>query len=62
VIVDEIALAIADDAPSGTYDIAVGMYDAISGGRLPVTDASDHPLPDDQAVLPVEIIVAGGPQ
>jgi hypothetical protein len=62
VIVDEIALAIADDAPSGTYHIAVGMYDAISGGRLPVTDGSGHPLPDDQAVLPVEIIVAGGPQ
>jgi hypothetical protein len=38
------------------------MYDATSGGRLPVTDASGHPFPDDQAVLAVEIIVAGGPQ
>jgi hypothetical protein len=62
VIVDEIALTVAADAPDGAYHIAVGMYDAISGGRLPVTDRSGHPLPDDQAVLPVEIIVAGGPQ
>jgi hypothetical protein len=62
VIVDEIALAVATDAPGGTYHIAVGMYDATSGGRLPVTDASGHPLPHDQAVLLVEITVAGGPQ
>ncbi len=62
VIVDEIAVAVAADAPDGTYHIAVGMYDANSGGRLPVTDRFGHPLPDDQVVLPVEIIVAGGPQ
>jgi hypothetical protein len=62
VIVDEIALPVAADAPDGTYHIAVGMYDATSGGRLPVTDASGHPLPDDQAILPVEVTVVGGSQ
>jgi len=62
VIVDEIALPVAADAPAGTYHIAVGMYDAASGARLPVTDASGQSLPDDQAALPVEITVAGGPQ
>jgi len=57
VIVDEIGLPVAADAPAGTYHIAVGMYDGASGGRLPVTDGSGQPLPDDQAVLPVEITV-----
>jgi len=62
VIVDEIALLVAADAPDGTYHIAVGMYDANSGGRLPVTDASGHSLPDDQAVLPVKITISRGSQ
>jgi hypothetical protein len=60
VIVDELALPIAADAAPGTYHIAVGLYDAASGGRLPITDASGQRLPDDQAILPVEITVAGG--
>ena len=59
VIVDEITLPIAANAPAGTYHIAVGMYDAASGGRLPVTDATGQPLPDDRAILPVEITIAG---
>ena len=62
VIVDEIILSVATDAPTGAYHVAVGMYDAASGGRLPVTDGSGHPLPDDQAVLPVEIVVSRGSQ
>ncbi len=62
VIVDEIVLPVAADAPAGAYHIAVGMYDAASGGRLPLTDDSGQFLPDDQAVLPVEITIAGGLQ
>ncbi len=62
VIVDEIILPVAADAPAGTYHIAIGMYDATSGGRLPITDGSGHPLPDDQAILPLEITVAGDSQ
>jgi len=59
VVVDEIALPLATGAPAGRYHIAVGMYSAASGGRLPVTDAFGSALPDDQAVLPLEITVAG---
>jgi 4-amino-4-deoxy-L-arabinose transferase-like glycosyltransferase len=60
VIIDELVLPVATDAPTGTYHIAVGMYDAASGSRLPITDASGQPLPDDQSILPVEISVTGG--
>jgi hypothetical protein len=62
VIVDEMALPVASDAPPGTYHIAVGMYDAASGGRLPIADASGKPLPDAQAILPIEITVARASQ
>ena len=62
VIVDEIILPVAADGPAGIYHIAVGMYDGASGGRLPITDASGQSLPDDQAILPVEITIAGGTQ
>jgi 4-amino-4-deoxy-L-arabinose transferase-like glycosyltransferase len=57
VVVDTLVLPIAADAASGTYHIAVGLYDAASGGRLPVTDASGQRLPDDQVILPIEITV-----
>jgi hypothetical protein len=62
VVIDEISLPVASDAPSGTYHVAVGMYDAASGGRLPITDASGDLLPDDQVILPVEVTVDGGAQ
>jgi 4-amino-4-deoxy-L-arabinose transferase-like glycosyltransferase len=57
VVVDEMALPVAADAPAGPYHVAVGMYDAASGGRLPVTDAAGQPLPGAQAVLPLEITI-----
>ncbi len=60
VVVDEIPLTVAAAAPAGAYHIVVGMYDAVSGGRLPVTDGSGQSLPDNQAILPVEIAVSGG--
>lgn len=62
VIVDVLSIPVADDAPAGDYRIAVGMYDGASGGRLPVTDASGNPLPDDRAILPIAVTVAGGNQ
>jgi hypothetical protein len=62
VTVDEVTLSVAAGAPAGAYHVAVGMYDAASGGRLPVTDASGQPVPDDQVVLPVEFTVAGDTQ
>jgi hypothetical protein len=62
VIVDEIALPVADDAPAGTYHVVVGMYDAVSGGRLPIVDAERQSLPNAQAILPPEITISGDHQ
>jgi len=59
VVVDTMSLSVAADAPPGMYRVAVGMYDAATGGRLPVTDASGRALPDDQAILPIVFTVAG---
>lgn len=36
-IKDEWVLQIAPDTPSGDYDLRIGLFDAIGGGRLPVT-------------------------
>jgi hypothetical protein len=57
VIVDRIALPVAADAPPGAYHVAVGMYDATSGGRIPVTDASRQLLPNDQVILPIDVTI-----
>jgi hypothetical protein len=57
VIVDDLVLPVAADAVAGTYHIAVGLYDAVSGGRLPIVDGSGSLIPDGQAILPVEIII-----
>ncbi|MFL7791319.1 MAG: ArnT family glycosyltransferase [Anaerolineae bacterium] len=59
VILDKLSLPIAADAAPGTYHVAVGLYDAASGGRLPITNASGQRLPDDRFVLPIEITVEG---
>ncbi len=61
VVVNELALPIAEDAAPGTYHIAVGLYDAASGGRPPITDSSGQRLPNDQAILPIGISVEGSP-
>jgi hypothetical protein len=57
VVIDDLALPVDGGAPAGTYMIAVGMYDAASGGRLPMVDASGNRLPGDRAILPVEIVI-----
>lgn len=59
VIVERIELPVAADAPSGTYRIAVGFYDAAYGDRLPVQDA-EGVLLGDSFVLPLDIVVTGG--
>jgi 4-amino-4-deoxy-L-arabinose transferase-like glycosyltransferase len=40
IIVDRITLRIPDDVPSGTYDLAMGFYEAWSGNRLPATGSA----------------------
>ena len=59
VIVGEVALPTAPSAETGRYRIAVGFYDAAYGERLSVTDVDGRDLPENQAILPVEIEVAG---
>lgn len=51
VIVDEYQIPIASDAPSAAYTLAVGMYDADTGLRLPVFDTEGN-LMGDHANLP----------
>jgi hypothetical protein len=38
VVVDTIAISL-QDAPAGTYDLALGVYNPVDGERLPVVDA-----------------------
>jgi hypothetical protein len=51
-IEDRYELVIASDAPPGAYQIAIGMYYLPTLRRLPVTDDSGSPLPDDRVMLP----------
>ncbi|MFW5942330.1 MAG: glycosyltransferase family 39 protein [Chloroflexota bacterium] len=41
--------------PSGAYTVALGLYDATNGVRLPLYDAAGAPLPGEQYVLEVDI-------
>ncbi len=57
VVVDEMSVPVKADAPPGLYHLAVGLYDAASGGRLPISDVNGQSLADDQVVLSVEIVI-----
>jgi hypothetical protein len=59
VIIDKISLPVDFGTPGAAYSIALGMYDAVSGVRSPIVDDSGRLLPHDQAILPIEITVAG---
>ena len=43
-IADQYAVPVSQDAPSGTYTLAVGMYDLQTGIRLAAVDADGTPL------------------
>ena len=49
---DEYQLMIAADAPPGTYQIAVGMYQLSTLQRLPVFDRDGSLLPDGRLLIP----------
>ena len=57
VIVDEYAIRLPADAPVGEYQVVVGLYTAVDGTRLPITDANGNSVPDDQIILPFSINV-----
>lgn len=42
IIVDTYVITVAPDAPAGSYTLAVGLYDATSGQRLPTPDEADR--------------------
>ncbi|MCJ7738433.1 MAG: DUF4625 domain-containing protein, partial [Anaerolineae bacterium] len=56
VITDPHVLSVPDTAPSGEYGIEVGIYDPLSGNRLPVSD-SQGALGGDHLMLDVVIEV-----
>ncbi|MFN2272233.1 MAG: 6-pyruvoyl-tetrahydropterin synthase-related protein [Anaerolineae bacterium] len=57
VVSDEVELSLAD-VPPGQYDLAIGWYDPDDPSqRLPATDATGNPLPDNRLVLPGSITI-----
>lgn len=46
VIVDEYAIPIAPDAPPGQYRIEIGLYDPVTGQRLPILGVDGAPAAD----------------
>lgn len=57
VVIDEMALPVLDDAPPGTYHIAMGLYNQDNAVRTVVYDATGIELPNRQIVLPIEVTV-----
>lgn len=52
VIEDRYTIPVAADTPSGTYHLAVGLYDPETGLRLPGTNSAGEPLQDHRLLLP----------
>jgi len=48
---DEHLLTLPEALPRGDYALAVGLYHAVSGARLPVYDAAGTRLPHDRVLL-----------
>lgn len=51
VIQDEHILVIEPGSPGDTYTLSAGMYDVVTGVRLPAVGSSGERLPDDRVVL-----------
>jgi hypothetical protein len=57
VVEDKHRISIADTAPTGSYRIAVGMYELDSLERLEAVDAEGNPLPEGQIMLDTRVEV-----
>ena len=55
-VVDNQGVLLPDGLPTGQYQIAVGMYDPVSGIRLPAVDVSGKPVPDNRVLLGATMI------
>ncbi len=56
VVEDVYQIAVASDVPPGSYQIEVGLYEAASGQRLPVTREGQE-TGEDRILLPVKVMV-----
>jgi hypothetical protein len=50
IVVDTISISL-QDAPTGTYELALGVYNPASGERLPIVDGDGAPQVDGRLVL-----------
>ena len=57
-IVDNQGVLLPKELPAGEYQIAVGLYEPISGLRLPAVDAGGQPAPEGRVMLGVVRIKA----
>ena len=55
VIVDEYAIPVAPDAPPGTYRIEIGLYDSVTGQRLPVLGPDGMPAADHIVLTDIDV-------
>ena len=55
-IVDPHPIPVAPDAPPGRYQIEIGLYDPLTGERLPVYDAGGEPVGDHIILTEVEVL------
>ena len=51
IVIDEYAIPVQTDAPAGMYRLEVGLYEAMTGVRLPGVDAAGEELEGDRILL-----------
>lgn len=56
VVTDRYDIFIASDAPAGGYRLLVGMYEPVSGKRLPVYDGAGNGVGDSVTLEGVEVV------
>lgn len=54
-LADPYTIAIAPDAPPGTYTLISGMYDSATGERLEMRSADGTPLGTEAVLASVEV-------
>ena len=54
-VLDARALPLPGDLPAGAYRLALGLYQAPDGARLPVRDDHQNPVPDDRVLIHVTL-------
>ncbi len=55
VLTDTYTLAVKPETPYGTYYLSVGLYDPVTGARLPVFDAAGNPMGDHVLLRAVRV-------